>query len=1021
MVNPEKVAADALARAKSNGSTMDKFFKPKEKPAEPPARGRPPKAPETRGRRPASALAAPAVTASPAITTTLPAATAPPTAVASAKSAPMKRTNWASGTNAAKLAQAVKEWNEKSGRAAEQEFIGEADMRKPSIREFCTMVDIPVGTFSKYVTPTDDKRQALGTHAGKPAHLSADESQFVADNIRRADRSNDGLKRRQILDIVQEIVPSLSRGQSAQALRAVRHTHKALTGIVKAQATTTKRTAITVTQQYRWHMMIESCYAELRQHNTGLCKHSGKTFGEVIEHFIWGGDETCLLASAGDVHIIGDKDKKKHEVKAGDSRMSIAMYRIGSVAGETGPTAFLMSGQRRRENYTNEFLERHGGAVGSSVHMTPTGFMTEKAWEELTPHQIRGIKAMPYIKANPQWKCIEILDGFGAHFSSPTAMQMKADANIICVKEEGDSSHVNQGYDQFVAKKDKQTVRWALDTVRQQSSICQGVLDQWQLVHVGLAAVRSVAPEIWIESFKAVNLNPRYRLEFPDWCKKISTDLEAGQQFKLETSVDIYSILPPVWLAMEPAEKKKVSSVIDAFDGCFPVECVQKLKSECSIAVKDMQNIRVCYETAKKHPDHLDMGVNQHSDAAGSSSAAPEVAAALAGQKPVSHGLINFELKPSGMAGRELLAHMSTFARRHTAEGTTLEPSRYLDIEITRDQRMILNPSQQDLTFRAIMRDTAGEGALKKLAKRKLDNVGDIKAHCGIQNSVERIRQLKAARELSDSLTEIARKDHESVTAKKAKASGDLLDEAPAAAGKLKSKQGNANKLTKLEIVAIALKYFAVQLKVSQPKPDLVTALEKAIAAKPTALGDVAPLAGNENENSAGGGRRGRSGGRAGGRGPGRGGCRGNGKSISSYFEKRARVQKEPDDEDEDEEDDEEDDEDEAEDEAEVDCENDPLGPDLVRVTEPLPCTAIHSEFVAFVPSQIIGRVFTGVGEVAANGEVGAHEICGVIGGVVYFQAAGYDQPDEDEIADLESIELKELRSHFENGAFFWK
>ena len=75
--------------------------------------------------------------------------------------------------------------------------------------------------------------------------------------------------------------------------------------------------------------------------------------------------------------------------------------------------------------------------------------------------------------------------------------------------------------------------------------------------------------------------------------------------------------------------------------------------------------------------------------------------------------------------------------------------------------------------------------------------------------------------------------------------------------------------------------------------------------------------------------------------------------------------------------------------------------------------------FVVFVPSQIIGRVFTGVGEVNANGEVDAYEICGVIGGVVYFQAAGYDQPDEGEIADLESIELKELRSDFESGAFF--
>ena len=92
-----------------------------------------------------------------------------------------------------------------------------------------------------------------------------------------------------------------------------------------------------------------------------------------------------------------------------------------------------------------------------------------------------------------------------------------------------------------------------------------------------------------------------------------------------------------------------------------------------------------------------------------------------------------------------------------------------------------------------------------------------------------------------------------------------------------------------------------------------------------------------------------------------------------------------------------------------------------MRVTEPLPCTATHSEFVVFVPSQIIGRVFTGVGEVNADGEVDAYEICGVIGGLVYFQAAGYDQPDEDEIEDLESIGLKELRSDFESGAFFWK
>ena len=333
---------------------------------------------------------------------------------------------------------------------------------------------------------------------------------------------------------------------------------------------------------------------------------------------------------------------------------------------------------------------------------------------------------------------------------------------------------------------------------------------------------------------------------------------------------------------MEPTEKKKVMSVIDEFGGCFPIECVNKLKSECNIAVKDMQNIRVCYETAKKHPGHLDKGADD--DSAASSSVTPEVEAALAGQKPVSHGLINFELKPTDMTGGELFDQMTTYARRHSSEGTTLAPAQYLDVEMTSDQRMLLNPTLHDLTLRAIMRDSGGNGALRKLARRKLDNVGDIKAHCGIQNNPERIRQLSAARELSASITEIARKEHESATAKKVKASGDLLAEAPAAAAKLKFKQGNANKLKKVEIVAVALKYFAVELKLSQPKPDLVTALEKAIADKPTALGDVAPLSGNKDESSAGGGNRGRSGGRGGVRGPGRGGGRAKGKQ-------RARAQ----------------------------------------------------------------------------------------------------------------------------------
>jgi len=68
----------------------------------------------------------------------------------------------------------------------------------------------------------------------------------------------------------------------------------------------------------------------LRTKNVG-CTPDGKTIGEVMPHFVWGGDETGFLASAGDVKIIGDKHKAKHELPTGTSRTSITLYRTGSV------------------------------------------------------------------------------------------------------------------------------------------------------------------------------------------------------------------------------------------------------------------------------------------------------------------------------------------------------------------------------------------------------------------------------------------------------------------------------------------------------------------------------------------------------------------------------------------------------------------------------------------------------------------------------------------------------------------
>ena len=70
--------------------------------------------------------------------------------------------------------------------------------------------------------------------------------------------------------------------------------------------------------------------------------------------------------------------------------------------------------------------------------------MTEEAWVEIAPSIVYGIRQMPVIRDNPDWWVIHIVDGFGPHTSSAKAMQIFYDAKIILLKEEGDTSHINQ-------------------------------------------------------------------------------------------------------------------------------------------------------------------------------------------------------------------------------------------------------------------------------------------------------------------------------------------------------------------------------------------------------------------------------------------------------------------------------------------------------------------------------------------------------------------------------------------------
>ena len=243
-------------------------------------------------------------------------------------------------------------------------------------------------TFTTYV-----KNGGRRNRPGRKSIVSDYNTEFIAQHTVRADRANEGLTMGDIVTNVQLIHAGseheLTKQQAMNwAYRTFRknNPHHIKSGLMKAQKTTSKRSQLSVANQWRWFENFKAGLAFLRKHNTGTCPVSGKTFGEVIDHFVVGGDETCLMSdSNGDLKIVGAKHKRKHERKVSDHRCSITMFRTGTPAGNNGPTAFILKGKKRPAGISEELLIKNSCEPGSTVAMTENAFMTDAAWVEITP------------------------------------------------------------------------------------------------------------------------------------------------------------------------------------------------------------------------------------------------------------------------------------------------------------------------------------------------------------------------------------------------------------------------------------------------------------------------------------------------------------------------------------------------------------------------------------------------------------------------------------------------------------
>jgi hypothetical protein len=147
--------------------------------------------------------------------------------------------------------------------------------------------------------------------------MTADKIKLAGCVLARADRGNDGLSLKEAVNMIQELVPNITRVSAwRQMQRYVMPPHAAI-GVLKratqkVQATTSDRMNINVAQQYHWHWAVDEVHDYLWKKNTGLYQKTGKTFGEVMPEFLLGLDKMCLMSDAhGNLRVVASVNKKK--------------------------------------------------------------------------------------------------------------------------------------------------------------------------------------------------------------------------------------------------------------------------------------------------------------------------------------------------------------------------------------------------------------------------------------------------------------------------------------------------------------------------------------------------------------------------------------------------------------------------------------------------------------------------------------------------------------------------------------
>jgi hypothetical protein len=128
----------------------------------------------------------------------------------------------------------------------------------------------------------------------------------------------------------------------------------------------------------------------------------------------------------------------------------------------------------------------------------------------------------------------------------------------MIVKEEGDTSAANQPYDQHLAKSDKRCIHELLDLFH----VLLKLVSQSDLIVICIKALKKVSAQMWIASFKKVNLHPDHSTSFVERIKKINKKVEVGEHFFSKCNNSCFEAMPSFWHCLGIEVRHHAMSII---------------------------------------------------------------------------------------------------------------------------------------------------------------------------------------------------------------------------------------------------------------------------------------------------------------------------------------------------------------------------------------------------------------------------------------------------------------------------